>query len=107
MLAKEMETREVNTKTERAREGRRPSRTDEHSRRNIIKQQPAHKRSHQRLETERQPKPDRAGPGVKDGIGRHLRAQFEAFSKLGDRRSDGAHISCSQSDKWLKQVRNY
>ena len=28
----------------------------------------------------------------------------KAYAKLGDRRSDGTHISNSQSDKWLKQV---
>ena len=40
-----------------------------------------------------------------DGVLRHLRSQFQSYSKLGDRRSDGSHISCSQSDKWLKQAR--
>ena len=28
----------------------------------------------------------------------------QEYSKLGDRRSDGSHITLSQSDKWLKQV---
>ena len=46
----------------------------------------------------------RDNAGVKDGVARHLKTQFEAFSKLGDRRSDGSHVTCSQSDKWLKQV---
>ena len=40
----------------------------------------------------------------KDGILRHLRGQFQSYSKLGDRRSDGSHITMGQSDKWLKQV---
>ena len=40
----------------------------------------------------------------RDGVMRHLKSQFQSYSKLGDRRSDGSHISCSQSDKWLKQV---
>ena len=29
----------------------------------------------------------------------------QEYSKLGDRRSDGRHITLSQSDKWLKQAR--
>ena len=29
---------------------------------------------------------------------------WQEYSKLGDRRSDGSHITLSQSDKWLKQV---
>ena len=41
----------------------------------------------------------------KDGILRHLRGQFQSYSRLGDRRSDGSHITMGQSDKWLKQVR--
>ena len=40
----------------------------------------------------------------KDGILRHLRSQFQSYSRLGDRRSDGSHITMGQSDKWLKQV---
>ena len=40
----------------------------------------------------------------KDGILRHLRGQFQSYSKLGDRKSDGSHITMGQSDKWLKQV---
>lgn len=43
----------------------------------------------------------------RDGVMRHLKSQFQSYSKLGDRRSDGSHISCSQSDKWLKQVLKY
>ena len=43
----------------------------------------------------------------KDGILRHLRGQFQSYSKLGDRRSDGSHITMGQSDKWLKQVQKY
>ena len=41
---------------------------------------------------------------ARDGVMRHLKDQFHSYSRLGDRRSDGSHISCSQSDKWLKQV---
>jgi len=42
---------------------------------------------------------------ARDGVMRHLKDQFHSYSRLGDRRSDGSHISCSQSDKWLKQAR--
>ena len=44
------------------------------------------------------------GDDGKDGIQRHLRSQFQSYSRLGDRRSDGSHITIGQSDKWLKQV---
>ena len=44
------------------------------------------------------------GDDGKDGILRHLRSQFQSYSRLGDRRSDGSHITMGQSDKWLKQV---
>lgn len=30
---------------------------------------------------------------------------FKAFSKFGDTKSDGKHISLSQSDKWMKQAK--
>lgn len=36
-------------------------------------------------------------PGFKD--------QFKAFSKFGDTKSDGKHITLSQSDKWMKQAK--
>ena len=42
---------------------------------------------------------------MKDSVVHHLHRQFQSYSRLGDRKSDGSHISCSQSDKWLKQVR--
>ena len=48
-----------------------------------------------------------AGGDVKDSVVHHLHRQFQSYSRLGDRKSDGSHISCSQSDKWLKQVREY
>jgi len=41
---------------------------------------------------------------ARDGVMRHLKDQFHSYSRLGDRRSDGSHISCSQSDKWLKRL---
>jgi p25-alpha len=33
----------------------------------------------------------------------NFKAQFQAFSKFGDTKSDGKHITLSQSDKWMKQ----
>ncbi|XP_014204955.1 TPPP family protein CG45057 [Copidosoma floridanum] len=32
-------------------------------------------------------------------------AGFKAFSKFGDTKSDGKHITLSQSDKWMKQAK--
>ncbi|XP_058796847.1 tubulin polymerization-promoting protein homolog [Phymastichus coffea] len=32
-------------------------------------------------------------------------ATFKAFSKFGDTKSDGKHITLSQSDKWMKQAK--
>lgn len=32
-------------------------------------------------------------------------ASFKAFSKFGDPKSDGKHITLSQSDKWMKQAK--
>ena len=34
-----------------------------------------------------------------------LREQFRAFSKFGDTKSDGKHLTLSQSDKWMKQAK--
>lgn len=34
-----------------------------------------------------------------------FKAAFAAFSKFGDTRSDGEHITLSQSDKWMKQAK--
>ena len=34
-----------------------------------------------------------------------LKAQFEAFSKFGDKSADGKTIKLSQSDKWFKQAK--
>jgi len=33
-----------------------------------------------------------------------FKAQFKAFSKFGDTKSDGQHLTLSQSDKWMKQA---
>lgn len=32
-------------------------------------------------------------------------SSFKAFSKFGDTKSDGKHITLSQSDKWMKQAK--
>ena len=34
-----------------------------------------------------------------------FKEQFKAFSKFGDTKSDGKHITLSQSDKWMKQAK--
>lgn len=34
-----------------------------------------------------------------------FREQFKAFSKFGDTKSDGKHLTLSQSDKWMKQAK--
>lgn len=34
-----------------------------------------------------------------------FREQFKAFSKFGDTKSDGKHVTLSQSDKWMKQAK--
>lgn len=39
--------------------------------------------------------------GTKPGF----KEQFKAFSKFGDTKSDGKHITLSQSDKWMKQAK--
>ncbi|XP_067000905.2 tubulin polymerization-promoting protein homolog isoform X2 [Anabrus simplex] len=44
-------------------------------------------------------------PGTPSGSGSSFKAQFRAFSKFGDPKSDGRHITLSQSDKWMKQAK--
>lgn len=34
----------------------------------------------------------------------NLEDMFKAFSKFGDTRSDGTHITLTQADKWMKQA---
>ncbi|XP_059609150.1 tubulin polymerization-promoting protein homolog isoform X2 [Phlebotomus argentipes] len=34
-----------------------------------------------------------------------FREAFKAFSKFGDTKSDGKHVTLSQSDKWMKQAK--
>lgn len=43
-------------------------------------------------------------PGTPGGTP-SFKAQFRAFSKFGDTKSDGKHITLSQSDKWMKQAK--
>ena len=103
MLAREMAVKDVDRKVDRGRQLGRSSRVDESTQQEMYRaSQSAHYSSHQRSHSPQQHM--RESAGVKDGIARHLKTQFEAFSKLGDRRSDGSHVTCSQSDKWLKQV---
>ncbi|KAL7287064.1 hypothetical protein TKK_0018688 [Trichogramma kaykai] len=40
-----------------------------------------------------------------NGAGGSFIASFKAFSKFGDTKSDGKHITLSQSDKWMKQAK--
>lgn len=37
--------------------------------------------------------------------GGDYKESFKAFSKFGDIKSDGKHITLSQSDKWMKQAK--
>lgn len=37
--------------------------------------------------------------------GGDFKESFKAFSKFGDTKSDGKHITLSQSDKWMKQAK--
>uniref|UniRef100_A0A1B0D5U9 Tubulin polymerization-promoting protein homolog n=1 Tax=Phlebotomus papatasi TaxID=29031 RepID=A0A1B0D5U9_PHLPP len=37
--------------------------------------------------------------------GTTFKEAFKAFSKFGDTKSDGKHITLSQSDKWMKQAK--
>ncbi|KAK7792385.1 hypothetical protein R5R35_007736 [Gryllus longicercus] len=43
-------------------------------------------------------------PGTPGGTP-SFKAQFRAFSKFGDTKSDGKQITLSQSDKWMKQAK--
>ncbi|OXU19725.1 hypothetical protein TSAR_004953, partial [Trichomalopsis sarcophagae] len=48
--------------------------------------------------------PSTGGTGGGAGTGSFI-ASFKAFSKFGDTKSDGKHITLSQSDKWMKQAK--
>lgn len=45
------------------------------------------------------------GSGSESGGSNDLKEAFKAFSKFGDTKSDGKHITLSQSDKWMKQAK--
>ncbi|KAG8229244.1 hypothetical protein J437_LFUL007930 [Ladona fulva] len=42
---------------------------------------------------------------TKSGGGDTFKERFRSFSKFGDTKSDGKHITLSQSDKWMKQAK--
>ncbi|KAK6630862.1 hypothetical protein RUM44_003032 [Polyplax serrata] len=42
---------------------------------------------------------------TKFGTSQAFKDQFKAFSKFGDTKSDGKHMTLSQSDKWMKQAK--
>lgn len=44
-------------------------------------------------------------PATPPGKSPGFKAQFKAFSKFGDPKSDGKHLTLSQSDKWMKQAK--
>lgn len=51
------------------------------------------------------PEPKTPEPNGAAGGGGSFRESFKAFSKFGDIKSDGKHITLSQSDKWMKQAK--
>lgn len=52
------------------------------------------------------PTPAADSPTPANGTaGTSIKAQFVLFSKFGDTKSDGKHITLSQSDKWMKQAK--
>ena len=48
---------------------------------------------------------ENASPKSTFGNKQGFKDQFKAFSKFGDTKSDGKHITLSQSDKWMKQAK--
>lgn len=46
-----------------------------------------------------------ATPANKPVCSAAFKEQFKAFSKFGDTKSDGKHLTLSQSDKWMKQAK--
>lgn len=48
---------------------------------------------------------DSNGSSPRDSAGGDFKESFKAFSKFGDIKSDGKHITLSQSDKWMKQAK--
>ncbi|XP_026285275.1 tubulin polymerization-promoting protein homolog isoform X1 [Frankliniella occidentalis] len=51
------------------------------------------------------PPPASAAPAASSPPSAAFKEQFKAFSKFGDTKSDGKHITLSQSDKWMKQAK--
>ncbi|XP_063983930.1 tubulin polymerization-promoting protein homolog isoform X2 [Diachasmimorpha longicaudata] len=51
------------------------------------------------------PSPASATGTTATGSSLSIGANFKAFSKFGDTKSDGKHITLSQSDKWMKQAK--
>ncbi len=51
------------------------------------------------------PPPASAAPAASAPPSAAFKEQFKAFSKFGDTKSDGKHITLSQSDKWMKQAK--
>lgn len=48
---------------------------------------------------------DSNGSTPREAAGGDFKESFKAFSKFGDIKSDGKHITLSQSDKWMKQAK--
>lgn len=46
-----------------------------------------------------------ASPAAAAAPAGDFKESFKAFSKFGDSKSDGKHITLSQSDKWMKQAK--
>jgi len=68
----------------------------------------AHRRSHQRAHSANTllfNSDKKRDLSSMDGFAKRLREQFQNYSRHGDRKSDGQHITLSQSDKWLKQAK--
>lgn len=64
--------------------------------------------SDQTLSTAEKEKDDKASQSnevKKFGTTQAFKDQFKAFSKFGDTKSDGKHMTLSQSDKWMKQAK--
>ncbi|XP_052892475.1 tubulin polymerization-promoting protein homolog [Anopheles moucheti] len=56
-------------------------------------------------EPEKPTENDANGAAAKPASTAAFKEQFKAFSKFGDTKSDGKHLTLSQSDKWMKQAK--
>jgi p25-alpha len=54
--------------------------------------------------TSQEPAQNGSAPKPEESSAASFTEQFKAFSKFGDVKSDGKHITLSQSDKWMKQA---